>query len=383
MVEFTHERIDARPPCAKLGFCLTTDLTGNGHEDVIVGGHGGGFPGKSYIWRAERKGVPTGPVRAAVGLTETNLFWYENPGFERHEISFTPSLDVGGTVGDITGDGSPNVVAGQGLGETDVYWFEPNGDPREDWSRHLLTDRFEKYHDLAVADVDDDGDLEVVGLSQEAETVFYYDIPADPRETPWGDEYLHIVDRGLEVEGLEAVDLDGDGRTEIVAGPNVYHRDSEASTGWRREPVVTGWDNTRVAVADLDGDGDLEVILSEGDSPHLGSHPGRVAWFDPSDWEQTVLKDGLFCPHTLEVADFTGDGVPDVYIAEMGLGKHDEPRHFLLRNLGDGRFEEETVATGIETHEATAVDVTGDGTLDVVGKSYGPDHHVDVWYNEA
>ena len=382
MVRLNHERIDERPPCTKLGFCLTADLTGNGRDDVIVGGSGEGFPGKGLVWAAERRGLPTGPLRSTMGIGESNLFWYENPGFERHEISFTPALDVGGAVGDITGSGTPNVVAGQGINNTEMYWFEPGRNPREQWSRYLITDRFEKYHDIAVADVDDDGDPEVVGLSQESETVFYYDIPRSPRRSPWGEEHLHIVDEGREVEGVAVLDINGDGRTELVAGPNIYHRDADAPTGWRREPIVTGWDNTRVAVADLDGDGDLEVVLSEGDSPHLGSHPGRVAWFDPPDWEQHLIADELFCPHTLEVADFTGDGRPDIYVAEMGLGKHSDPRHFVFYNRGD-RFERETVASGIATHEAKIVDLTGSGQPDVVGKSYGPDHHVDVWFNRA
>ena len=383
MVDFKHELIDGRPPCAKLGFCLTADLTGNGRKDVIVGGYGDSFPGKDVIWQAERLGVPTGLLRSAVGLTESNLFWYENPGFERHEISFTPALDVGAAVGDLTGDGRPNIVAGQGINNNGVYWFEPDGDPRNAWTRHLITDRFEKYHDLLVTDVDDDGDPELVGLSQESETVFYYDVPSSPQESPWSDEHLHVVDEGRELEGAAVTDIDNDGRSELIAGPNVYHRDPDAATGWRRETIVSGWDNTRVAIADVDGDGDPEVILSEGDSPHLGTHPGRVAWFDPPDWEQTVLKDDLFCPHTLEVGDFTGDGRPDLYVAEMGLGKHDEPRHFLFMNRGDGEFEEQTVSTGIETHEAKAVDLTGDGRPDIAGKSYSPDHHVDIWYNGA
>lgn len=381
-MRFNHEQIDDRPPCAKLGFCLTADLTGNGREDVIVGGAGEGFPGKSIVWEAERRGVPTGTLRSAAGIGEANLFWYENPGFERHDISFTPSLDVGGAVGDITGTGRPNVVAGQGLNNTELYWFEPASDPRDPWTRHLITDRFEKYHDVGVADVDDDGDPEVVGLSQESETVFYFDVPDSPRQSPWTEDRLHIVDEGRELEGLEVIDIDGDGRTELVAGPNVYHRDPDAGGGWRREEIVAGWDNTRVAVADVDDDGDLEVVLSEGDSPHLGTRPGRVAWFDPPDWDQTIIADGLFCPHTLEVQDFTGDGRPDIYVAEMGLGKHSDPHHFVFCNRG-GEFERETVAEGIETHEAKVVDLTGSGQPDVVGKSYGPDHHVDVWFNGA
>jgi hypothetical protein len=382
MVTFRHERIDENPPCVKLGFCLTADLTGSGRQDVVVGGFGGGFPGKNQIWAAERRGIPTAALRSAVGLSERHLFWYENPGFERHEVSFMPALDVGGAVGDITSDARPNVVAGQGLDHMEVYWFDPGDDPRESWSRHLLTDRFEKYHDLAVADVDDDGDPEVVGLSQGAETVFYYDVPDRPRRSPWPDDHLHVLDEGRELEGLAVLDLDGDGRMEIVAGPNVYHRESDAPGGWRREPIAQGWDNTRVAVADLDGDGDLEVLLSEGDSPHLGTHPGRVAWFDPPDWEPTFLHRDLYCPHTLQVADFDGNGYPDVYVAEMGLGENDDPVHLLYHNRGDGRFEAETVCSGVETHEARAVDLTGDGRPDIVGKSYTPDHHVDVWYNE-
>ncbi|WP_276272984.1 FG-GAP repeat domain-containing protein [Haloarcula litorea] len=381
MVEFRHERVDDQPPCVKLGFCLAVDLTGNGCDDIVVGGYGDGFPGKEYLWRAEQAGVPTGSLRSGLGIDESNLFWYENPGFERHEVSFTPALDVGGAVGDITGSGSPNVVAGQGLNNTDVYWFEPGSDPRTRWNRYLLTSRFEKYHDLLVADVDNDGDPEVVGLSQEDETVFYYDIPSNPREEPWPDRCLHVVDGTLEVEGVAVVDIDGDGQTEIIAGPHIFHRDPDTAAGWRREQIASGWDNTRLAVADLDNDGELEVVLSEGDSPHLGTHPGRVAWFDPPEWDEHVLGDDFFCPHTLEVADFSGDGRLDIYVAEMGLGKQEEPRHVIFANCGDGEFTERTVYTGIETHEASAVDLTGNGLPDIVGKSYGPDHHVDIWYN--
>lgn len=379
-MNFHHEVIDPDPPCGKLGFCLTTDLTGNGREDVIVGGAGEGFPGKGLIEAARQRNVPTfHRLRSLAGFAETNLFWYENPGFERHDVAVVPHLDVGAAVGDITGDGRPNVVAGQGIHNNDVYWFEIPEDPRESWTPHLITDKFEKYHDLAVADIDDDGDPEVVGLSQESETIFYYDVPPNPRQPSWPDYHLHVVAEGQNVEGLATVDIDDDGRTELIAGTGVYHRTSDSD--WEREVIASDWDLTRVAVADLDGDGELEIVFSEGDSPHLGNHPGRVAWFDLPDWEPTFLKEDLFCPHSLQIADFSGNGWPDIYVAEMGLGKNETPQHFLFLNRGGGEFEERTIVTGVETHEAKAADLTGNGRPDIVGKSYGPDHHVDVWYN--
>jgi hypothetical protein len=137
-----------------------------------------------------------------------------------------------------------------------------------------------------------------------------------------------------------------------------------------------------VALADLDGDGDLEIVLTEGDSPVYGTHPGRLAWFDPPDWEMTLLRDDLFCPHSLAVADFNGDGSPDLYVAEMGLGQHESPEHYLYLNDGDGEFTETPVVSDIPTHEARVADLTGDGRPDVVGKPYAPERHVDCWYNE-
>ena len=381
-MNFQHQVIDASPPCGKLGFCLTADLTGNGRQDIIIGGRGEGFPGKRFILAAEERNLPTfHGLRSMVGYAETNLFWYENPGFDRHDVAVTPYLDVGATVGDITGNGRPDIVVGQGIGHTAIYWFEIPDDPRRSWKYHRITDRFEKYHDLAVADVDDDGDPEVVGLSQESRTVFYYDIPANPRQTPWPDEYLHIVAEDQVIEGLEIIDIDNDGKTEIVAGPNIYKPDPSASSGWAHQPVATGWDLTRVAVADVDGDDELEIVLAEGDSPEYGTHPGRIAVFDPPDWDPTFLKEDLFCPHTLQIADFTRNGWPDIYVAEMGLGKNNDPVHLLFLNRGEGEFEEQVVANGIATHEAKAVDMTGDDRPDIVGKSYGPEHHVDIWKN--
>ncbi|GAA0525121.1 Repeat domain-containing protein [Halorubrum aquaticum] len=374
-MEFQHERIDDDPPCGRLSFCLTSDLTGNGRPDVIVGGMGAkkevNVLGKRVILRY----LPV--VGTALKRLESNVFWYENPGWERHEVARIPDLSVGGSLGDIDGDGTPELVIGQN-GETDLYWFDIPPDPRQTWTQHLITDEFRKYHDTAIADIDDDGDPEVVILSQQSETVCYYDVPEDPAVSPWPDDHRHVIAEDLNVEGVAVIDLDGDGTTELVAGPNVFRRKGSGDD-WDRERLGDDWQWTRVDVADLDGDGDIEIVVTEGDLPYHGDRRGRVGVFDPPDWSVTTLDDGLSNPHTIQIADFDGDGRPDLLVAEMGLEGGEIPRMFVYRN-GDEGFDRVEIDRGVATHEAKTADLTGDGSLDIAGKSYGPDCHVDVWY---
>jgi hypothetical protein len=380
-MEFDHERIDADPPAERMSFCLVEDLTGNGHPDVLIGANGANRWIEVPVVQAsvDLRQVPG--VQSALAALETNVFWYENPGWERHDIAVTPHLAVGGALGDLTGDGRVDLVAGQNL-VPGLYWFEQPDDPRDTWNRRLITKDFEKYHDVAVADVDSDGDREVVFLSQESAVLGYYEIPENPRQEPWPRDLRQVIAENISVEGLLVTDLDGDGRNELVAGTELFRR-SEGG-GWERETLAEGWGWTRIAAGDLDGDGLQELVVTEGDIPYKADRPARLAVFDPPDWEVNVLRDDLYNPHTLQLADFDGDGHLDIYVAEMGLDGYDDPTHRVFRNPGDGSlsFEDTLVARGTPTHEAKAVDLTGDGLPDIVGKGYA-DSHVDVWHNRT
>ena len=122
----------------------------------------------------------------------------------------------------------------------------------------------------------------------------------------------------------------------------------------------------------------MDIVLCEGES-----HPGRLAIWSPPDRKPRILLQDLFHPHSLEVADFDGDGRLDIFVAEMGLGKNPDPKMYILLNRGGGEFEPVIIQRGIPTHEAKVADMNGDGRPDIVGKPYMPERHIDVWFNET
>ena len=354
-LRFRHEIIDPDPPGSHHDITLLADVNGNGRTDIIIGGKEG----------------------------EVNLFWYENPSWTRHLMASAPNLEAGGLVFDITGNGRLDVVAGQQIGTNCLYWFECPTDPTGLWAKHVIEDRFEKYHDQAVGDLDGDGEAEIVFLSQRSGVLAYYDLPADPHVEPWPCECYHLIaDDMHDVEGLMIVDIDGDGHTEVIAGTDIFRRTGDDS--WSRQAFASGFVKTRAAAADLDGDGHLDLVLSEGES-----HPGRLVWLAgpggrlPAHWEVHTLRDDLFHPHSLEIADFDGDGLPDILVGEMGLGKNADPKLIIYLNRGGGDFQEVIIERGIPTHEAKVADLTGNGLPDIVGKPYDPERHIDVWFNEG
>jgi hypothetical protein len=261
-----------------------------------------------------------------------NLVWYENPSWTRHVMA-TASLEAGGAVLDLTGNGRLDVVAGQ-LDGRELYWFENPPDPTRRWTRRVIEETILDYHDQAFGDLDGDGEPELLFLSKREGLGVYYDIPADPRIEPWPERTRHVIFqvelvKGLSpIEGLAIVDVDGDGINEIVASANIFKPGPDPQGPWQRFPIAEGW------------------------------HPARVA-----------------------VGDLNGNGLLDIFVGEMGLGRNPDPRLLIYLNQGGGRFEPTIIQQGIPTHEAKVGDLTGNGLTDIVGKPFTPESHVDVWFN--
>ncbi|WP_435320705.1 FG-GAP repeat domain-containing protein [Haloarchaeobius sp. TZWSO28] len=135
------------------------------------------------------------------------------------------------------------------------------------------------------------------------------------------------------------------------------------------------WDHeTRIGVGDVDDDGALEVVISESELD-ANARLAVLSRTDDGPWEHRLLFDAgadRRALHTLELADLDGDGLLEVVTAEMENDKTDgesvTPRWWCLGSDGENWERRVLLDENLGSHCARVLDVDGDGRPDIVGK---------------
>jgi hypothetical protein len=259
-----------------------------------------------------------------------------------------------------------------------VVWYEnprPAGSPaRSAWKAHAIAEV--KGHDIEVGDIDRDGDLDVV--AREGETA----VLLQESPTRWTTVKLNTGGRG----GTALADLDGDGDLDIVQNGYWLEAPAEkAGDPWNKHDFGGAWPaDVGATVADMNRDGRSDVLLAPAESK------GRLCWYEaPADprsgpWKEHLIDRDVTHIHTFKVADMDSDGDLDVVSAEMEQSPL--KRVSVHRNGGDSLEWTRQVVSTTGSHNLRVADIGGDGDLDIVGANHGNNSgptFVEFWENRT
>ncbi len=298
----------------------------------------------------------------AAGNPADQVSWWDAATWSQHTIA--PVFDGASTiaVADFDLDGFPDVVAGA-VNARRIRWWRN----REGWSDFpVATDIADPTTlSVAVADVDRDGRPDVIsGAFSSGSVAWWRNLPGN-LTTDWP---RATIDAEInDIEAIAVADLDLDGDPDVVAAASnsnaiFWWENRDAGGTWIRDTVISGFNGARdVTVADLDGDGDGDVLAAAGTAQEVSWWENRLR--ESAGWTPHVIATGFAFPDAVNAADLDGDGDLDV-IAGSKLSAEVS----WWRNVqGDGlNWQAYAIDTlPVEVTAVGAADLDRDGDLDV------------------
>ena len=321
----------------------------------------------------------------SASYADNTIAWYENdgaadPSWTAADIASSADGATEVYVADMDNDGDLDIVSASWNDDT-IAWYENDGAADPSWTAADIAASADDAYHIHVADMDNDGDLDIVSASINDDTIAWYenDGAADPSWTA-----ADIATSADGAFGVHVADMDGDGDLDIVSASGYddtiawYENDGAADPSWTAADIATSAEGARsVYVADMDGDGDLDIVSAS-------FNDDTIAWYendgaaDPS-WTAADIATSADGAHCVYVADMDGDGDLDIVSASF---YDDTIAWYENDGAADPSWTAADIATSADgAEEVYVADMDGDGDLDIVSASWNDD--TIAWYEQT
>ncbi|HYD11010.1 MAG TPA: VCBS repeat-containing protein, partial [Acidimicrobiales bacterium] len=276
----------------------------------------------------------------------------------------TPNSALHHVAGDIDRDGDVDLVTADVGGL--LSWHRNDGD--QGWETIEIAVGTTRPHSIDLADMDGDGDLDVVAVVFHLQAPRWYEND-DPSSAGWARHDWDDQNLGSDVV-LAAGDLDGDGDADIVLGDStaithlVWYENNGGGTSFE-DPVDidVGRDARFVDMVDVDGDGVMDVVTIHDGAAEADEVIVYAGDGDPTDGGWDVVEVGGTSGFRGDVvaSDVDRDGDLDLAanLQNEGVRLFENPR------TRDDGWESEEVAGDVDAQGLTGGDLDGDGDDDL------------------
>jgi hypothetical protein len=253
-------------------------------------------------------------------------FWWEGPDFKvKHAYYSVKASDPHGYSSnffafayDVNGDGWTDIVI-IGFPGQQAYWYENPQGKSETWTRHLALESVDNESPAFTTLVPDG--KPVIVCTTGGKIGYAGPDAADPTK-PWT---FHAISPkggwGKFTHGLGVGDVNGDGRKDIMMSDGWWEQPASLAGDpvWNFHKADLGHGGAQMHAIDLNGDGRADIITS------VTAHEYGLAWYEQladGGFKQHLIigdkpeqnKYGLVFSemHAVAVADMDGDGLPDI-----------------------------------------------------------------------